>query len=531
MNTYDGNYAFQLKYGGGESNMPEVKLAKKTWLDKFLDILERACNKLPVPAIMFIYLFFIVAIISCVLGLMGVSVVNPATNEVVAVQNPISEDGLLWFLKNMVTNFTGFAPLGLVLTMTLAIGMCEESGLIVALLNDKLRNVPPKLLPFVIGFVGTVGNLASDTAMVVIPPLAAILYIGIGKHPLVGMIAGYAGAQGGFSANLMIAGTDALLQGITNNVLDGFLGEGVYHVDVTCNWFFMFASTFMCSIVIGLVCNLIVDKRFGEYDRSKALVDISVEDVTAEEKKGLGRAGLVMLIYLAIVLAQCAPVLKGVKISNLIPILFFFFVLPGLAFGFTTKKFQSTKDVNKAMTHQMQLMGSYVVFCFFCGQFNNLFNWTKLGTVFAISGANALSKAGFTGFAMIVCIILLTSFINLLVPSGSAKWAILAPVFIPMLVLLGYHPGFIQLIYRLGDSPTNAFTPLSPYIWVTLGVAQAKYDKDAKIGTLAAGLFPIAIALQIAWIIMLGLWMLADLPIGPGVGIEVPAELAALVIQ
>ena len=525
--------------------MPEVKLAKKTWLDKFLDILERACNKLPVPAIMFIYLFFIVAIISCVLGLMGVSVVNPATNEVVAVQNPISEDGLLWFLKNMVTNFTGFAPLGLVLTMTLAIGMCEESGLIVALLNDKLRNVPPKLLPFVIGFVGTIGNLASDTAMVVIPPLAAILYIGIGKHPLVGMIAGYAGAQGGFSANLMIAGTDALLQGITNNVLDGFLGEGVYHVDVTCNWFFMFVSTFMCAIVIGLVCNLIVDKRFGTYDRSKAMVDITVEDVTPEEKKGLGRAGLVMLIYLAIVLvgyffgplAKIDPdtgkraLVGSPLISNLIPILFFFFILPGLAFGFTTKKFQSTKDVNKAMTHQMQLMGSYVVFCFFCGQFNNLFNWTKLGTVFAISGADALSKAGFTGFGMIVCIILLTSFINLLVPSGSAKWAILAPVFIPMLVLLGYHPGFIQLIYRLGDSPTNAFTPLSPYIWVTLGVAQAKYDKDAQIGTLAAGLFPIGIALQIAWLIMLGIWMLIGLPIGPGVGIEVPAELAALVIQ
>ena len=151
--------------------------------------------------------------------------------------------------------------------------------------------------------------------------------------------------------------------------------------------------------------------------------------------------------------------------------------------------------------------------------------------MFAISGANALSKAGFTGFGMIVCIILLTSFINLLVPSGSAKWAILAPVFVPMLILLGYHPGFIQLIYRLGDSPTNAFTPLSPYIWVTLGVAQAKYDKDAQIGTLAAGLFPIGIALQIAWLIMLGIWMLIGLPIGPGVGIEVPAELAALVIQ
>ena len=153
---------------------------KRTWLDGFLDFLEKACNKLPVPAIMFFYLFIIIAIISAILAAMGLSAVNPATNEVVAVQNPISSEGLLWFLDNMVKNFTGFAPLGLVLTMTIAIGMCEESGLIVTLLNDKLRNIPPVILPFVIAFVGTIGNLASDTAMVVIPPIAAILYIGAG---------------------------------------------------------------------------------------------------------------------------------------------------------------------------------------------------------------------------------------------------------------------------------------------------------------------------------------------------------------
>lgn len=519
--------------------MPENTLAKKTWLDKFLDVLERACNKLPPPAIMFIYLFVIVAVISAILSLIGVSAVNPATNELVEVQNPISTAGLIWFLENMVKNFTGFAPLGLVITMTLAIGLCEESGLIVALLNDKLRNVPPIILPFVVAFVGTVGNLASDTAMVVIPPVAAILYIGAGKHPLVGMICGYAGAQAGFSANLMIAGTDSLLQGITNTVLDGFLGEGVFNVDVTCNWIFMFASTFLCAIVIGLVCNLVVDKRFGTYDPSKGEVDVKLEDVTKEEKRGLGLAGIAMLIYLVIVLAGFffgplalinettgkRELVGSPLIKNLIPILFFFFAIPGLVYGFSTKSFKNSKDVNKAMAHQMQLMGSYVAFCFFCGQFNALFNWTKLGTVFAIAGADALSNAGFTGFGMLVCVILLTGFVNLLVPSGSAKWAILAPVFVPMLMLLGYHPGFVQLLYRLGDSPTNAFTPLSPYIWVTLGVAQAKYDKDAQIGTLAAGLFPIAIVLQVAWIIFLAIWMLIGLPIGPGVGVYLPAGI------
>jgi aminobenzoyl-glutamate transport protein len=511
---------------------------KKGWFDIFLDGLEKACNKLPVPAIMFFYLFIIIAIVSAILASMGLSAVNPATNEVVAVQNPISSDGLLWFLENMVKNFTGFAPLGLVLTMTIAIGMCEESGLIVTLLNDKLRNIPPVILPFVIAFVGTIGNLASDTAMVVIPPIAAILYIGAGKHPVVGMINGYAGAQAGFSANLMIAGTDALLQGITNTNLDGFLGEGKFHVDVSCNWYFMFASTFLCALVIGTVCNLIVDKRFGTYVPGEGADVPELKDVDPKDKKALGKAGIAALIYLVIILIGYffGPLAKinedgsralvgSLLLSNLIPVLFFFFAIPGLVFGIASGRFKSSKDVNKAFSHQMSLSGSYIAFCFFCGQFNALFNWTKLGTVIAIDGASALSKAGFTGFGLIVCLIIMTGLINLLVPSGSAKWAILAPVFVPMMMLLGYHPGFTQLIYRLGDSPTNAFTPLSPYIWVTLSVAQRNYDKDLQIGTMAAGLFPIAIVLQVAWIIFLGIWMLIGIPVGPGTPILLPAGI------
>lgn len=515
---------------------PANSLAKKTWLDKLLDFLERACNKLPTPAIMFVYLFCIIAVVSCICSLLGLSAVNPATGEVVAVQNPFSTAGLTWFLQNLVKNFTGFAPLGLVITMTLAIGMCEEGGLIMTLLNDKLRNVPPVILPFVIAFVGTVGNLASDTAMVVIPPIAAILYIGAGKHPVVGMINGYAGAQAGFSANVMIAGTDALLQGITNTNLDGFLGEGKFAVDVSCNWYFMIASTFLCAIVIGFVCNLVVDKRFGEYVPADDVEVPQLAEVDPKDKKALGKAGIVALIYLAVLLVGYffGPLAKinedgsrqlvgSLLLSNLIPILFFFFAIPGIVFGFASGRFKSSKDVNKAMTHQMSNMGSYVVFCFFCGQFNGLFNWSKLGTVIAIGGANLLNSLGFTGFGMIVCVILMTGLINLFVPSGSSKWAILAPVFIPMLMLLGYHPGFIQLIYRLGDSPTNAFTPLSPYIWVTLSVAQTKYDKKLQIGTMAAGLFPIAIVLQICWIIFLAIWMLIGLPIGPGTSVYLPA--------
>ena len=195
---------------------PTTAAPKKSAVDRFLDGIERVCNKLPPPAILFCWLFVIVAVLGAIFSFTGISLINPATNEAVSAQNFFSEAGVKWLLSNLVSNFTGFAPLGLVITMTLAIGMCEESGLILAMLRSSLKNVPPLIVPYVIAFIGTVGNLASDTAMVIIPPMAAIVYMGVGKHPVVGMICGYAGAQAGFSANLMIAGTDSLLQGLTN---------------------------------------------------------------------------------------------------------------------------------------------------------------------------------------------------------------------------------------------------------------------------------------------------------------------------
>ena len=200
----------------------------------------------------------------------------------------------------------------------------------------------------------------------------------------------------------------------------------------------------------------------------------------------------------------------------------FLFSIAGVVYGYSVGKFTKIKDVNAAMVKQMSGMGAYVVFCFFCGQFQGLFNWTKLGTLLAISGANFLKGIGFTGLPMCIAFILVTALINIFVSSGSAKWAILAPIFVPMFMLMGYHPGFAQLLYRLGDSPGNCFTPMSPYIWMILSVAQEKYMPDCAIGTLIANMIPIAIVLQFAWILMLIVWVMLGLPIGPGVGFHLP---------
>ncbi len=504
---------------------------KKSAMDSFLNVIEKVCNKLPSPAFIFIFLFAFVGVLSFIVSLTGASVVNPSNNEVVQAQNFLSVEGLHWFLNNMVKNFTGFAPLGLVLTMTLGIGLCEESGLVMSLLKGALADVPPAVVPYLIAFIGTIGNIASDTANVIVPPVAGILFLAAGKNPVVGMICGYAGANAGFTANLMIAGTDSLLQGITNTAILSLIPDGSYAVDVTCNWFFMIASTFFCTIVIGGVTQFIVEPRFGKYTGGN---DEKIEKLSAAESKGLRTAGICVLIYIVALLAlfftgplaaEGGKFIGSPFLSGLIPILFLLFVLAAVAYGFGAGTFKGTNDISKAMNKQMAGMGSFVCFAFFAGQFQALFNWTKLGTMLAVVGADALESLGFVGIPLFVMFILLTTFINLFMSSGSAKWAILAPIFVPMFMLLGYHPGFTQLLYRLGDSPTNAITPVSPYIWMVLEVARTKYDKDLQLGTMVSGLIPIALILEALWIVFMIIWYIAGLPIGPGVGSVLPAGI------
>ena len=511
--------------------MSENTTAKKTGVDKLIDGIEKVCNKLPPPAILFCWLFLITAIIGCIFSVMGVALTNPASGEVVTSANLFSKDGVDWILGNMVKNFTGFAPLGLVITMTLGIGLCEESGMLISMLNSSLKNVPAAMIPYVIAFVGTVGNIASDTAMVVIPPMAAIVYMGVGKHPVVGMMVGYAGAQAGFTANLMVAGTDTLLQGLTNDAIKAFIPDTTFQVDPTCNWFFMIASTFLCSIVIGFVCTKVVEPRFGKYEGN---TDEKIEKLTSEESKGLRAAAITAIVYIILLVigfftgplaAENGAFVGSPLLKGLIPILFVFFSVCAIAYGFASGKFKKSGDISKAMNKQMAAMGSYVSFCFFCGQFQGLFNWTKLGTLLAIGGADLIQSAGFTGIPLFICFIFVVTCVNISMSSGSAKWAIFAPIFVPMFMLLGYHPGFTQLLYRLGDSPTNAVTPMSAYIWMILATAQTKYMKDIKIGTLISNLLPIAVILEVIWVIFFIIWYLIGLPIGPGVGSALPVGI------
>lgn len=507
---------------------------KESRFESILLKIEKFCDKLPQPAILFLWLFVVTAVLSFIFSLFHVSVINPAFKEEIYVRNFFSKEGLYWFLANMISNFTSFPPLGLVLIMTVAVGFCEESGLIETILSVRTKHILPVLLPYIVAFIGIMGNVASDTACIIIPPLAGLIFYSAGLHPVAGVICGYASCQSGFSANLLVSGTDALLQGISQGAVNDFLGEGVLTVDITCNWYFLAASTVLCTLVIGFLCNHLVNKRFGKYIIPEGLELSKEKEVTDKEKKALVWSGISMLVFLVVIVCMTVWGPLGIVVGeeesgtrafigsyllkNLITILVFFFSVPGIVYGFAAKTFETFEDVYKAMVKVMGRMSGYLVFCFFAAQFQRLFSWTNLDSLLAINGANLLNSTGFTGYGMIISFICFSAFINIFICSASAKWAIFAPVFIPMMMLAGkYHPAMTQLFYRIGDSSTNSFTPVMPYLWVALKSAQDMFDPRLKVGTLVSNLFPIGIIMLIIWSIFLVIWMMLGLPIGPGV--------------
>ena len=499
--------------------------------DRILKVIENGCNKLPTPFTMFIELFLITAILSAICFHFNVKVINPANQEEIVVNNFLSRNGLTWLLEEMTTNFSHFASLGLVLCMTLGISLCEQVGLIESILKSSVNNIPKLLIPYVIAFLGTCGNIASDTCMVIIPPLSAVIFLGVGRNPVAGLMCGWLASNCGYSANLMVSGTDSLLAGITNTSIKILLGnDTTFAIDSASNWYFMFASTFLITLLIGWCTNHLLEPRVGEYHGEKSVsLDKPLTDL---QRKGLKNARVTLFAYIIILLIGIVSgVLKNPEtnsligspfLKGLIPIILFMFILCGCSYGFTTGYLKTEKDVSKCFTKAMSSMGSFIAFCFAAGQFTALFNWTNLGTVLAIKGADFLTETNFNGPPLFVAIILIIVIVNLFMGSASAKWTVFGPVLVPMLMLLDYHPAWTQLLYRIGDSPSNALSPLSPFLFMCLSVVNEKYDKDMKLGSFLAPCIPTVVLVQIVWIIFTLLWYWLNLPLGPGCSIHMP---------
>ena len=494
----------------------------------FFGMIERVGNRLPHPVVLFILLAVGLIVLSEIIARFGVTVdYTDATGESVVVEavSLMTGDGLAYIFNSAVTNFTGFAPLGTVLVAMLGVGVAEWTGLIGTTLKRLLQNVPTSLLTAAVLFAGIVSNIASDAGYVVVIPLGAIVFAAAGRHPIAGLAAAFAGVSGGFSANLMFGPTDALLAGITNEALTS-AGYN-YEVAVTANWYFLIVSTFVLTAVGAYVTEKIVEPRLGEYTGDYQPDD---EPVTDDEKRGMRNALIALVLFLAVMaflmIPENAPLralnedtgqmtLDNFLANGLLFMIFLLFAIPGYFYGKTTGKIKNSHDLVTGMTEAMRSMGGYLVLAFFAAQFINYFSYTNLGTILAVSGARVLEGIGFVGLPLILGFVLVTAFINLFIGSASAKWAIMAPIFVPMMLELNIAPEMTQMAYRIADSSTNIISPLMSYFAMIIVFAQ-RYDKKSGIGTLVSTMLSYSIAFLIVWALLLVVWYYLGLPLGPG---------------
>jgi len=506
-------------------------MSKKGLFTRFLDWTERTGNRLPEPITLFAILAGLVLVISAIAGTAGLSAVHPGTGKELQAINLLSPNGIRDIFTKAVSNFTGFAPLGTVLVAMLGVGIAEKAGFFNALLRKLVLGAPARLITAVVVFAGVMSNIATDAGYVVLIPLGGVIFWAFKRHPLAGIAAAFAGVSGGFSANLLITTLDPLLAGLTEQAAK--LADPNYTVHPAVNYYFMIASTFVITIVGTWITEKVVEPRLGRFEgESEEFSD----KVSAEESKGLRSAfwafvvTALFFVYLAFLPADSLPlagVLRNPETGKIIPspfinglvfVIAILFLIPSIAYGRGAGTIKSQRDVSNYMSQSMASMGSYIVLAFFAAQFIAYFNWSNLGLILAIKGADTLKASGFTGIPLMIAFIIVAAFINLFIGSSSAKWGIMAPVFVPMLFFLGYSPEFTQLAYRIGDSVTNIITPLMVYFPVIIAFAQ-KYDRNMGIGTLISIMLPYSIAFGLFWTLLFIVWTLLGLPIGPGANI------------
>ena len=502
---------------------------KKSGVDKFLSVVERIGNALPHPATLFAGFALLVVLLSWVASQFDMAVVHPGTGETVTPVNLLSTEGLHMILTKMVTNFTGFAPLGTVLVSLLGIGIAEGTGLIGAVLRLVVLSSPKRLLTFVIVFAGVLSNTASEVGYVLLVPLAAVIFLAAGRHPLAGLAAAFAGVSGGYSANLLLGTVDPLLAGLSTEAAK--IIDPAYAVNPAANYYFMFVSTFVIAALGTWVTEKVVIPRLGEYEGDEK--PQSIDRLNAQEKRGLLYATIAILLMVAFILGGLLPengylrdpetgeILHSPFMSGIVAFIFLLAGIAGIAYGVGARTIKNDSDVMRGMAKSMETLGSYIVLVFFAAQFVAYFNWTNLGLILAINGADALKTMGLSGIPLMIMFILVAATINMVMGSASAKWAIMAPVFIPMFMLLGYTPEFTQVAYRIGDSVTNIISPMMSYFALIVAFIQ-RYDKKAGIGTVISTMLPYSVAFLIGWILLFIVWILADLPIGPGANLYMP---------
>lgn len=507
------------------------------WFARFLSFIEWLGNLLPHPVTLFAIFAGSIVLISGLAGWLELAVEDPrpvgargrSDDGMIRAISLMNAEGIRRIVEELVTNFTSFVPLGTVLVALLGVGVAEHSGLLSAAIRGIVLKAPRHLITTAVVFAGVLSNTASEMGYVVLVPLAGVIFLALGRHPLAGMAAAFAGVSGGYSANLLIGTVDPLLAGITEEAAR--LIDPDYTVHAAVNWYFMIGSTFFITLVGTWVTNRIVEPRLGDYDDANADPSVhddqALEPLSVAEKRGLAWAGVATLAFTLVlgllVVPEGAPLrnpqtgemLNSPFLRGIVTFIFVFFLIPGVVYGRATGTIRNDRDVVEGMANAMSTLGLYIVLVFFAAQFVAFFGWTNLGAILAVTGSELLQTLGLTGPVVFLFFIFMCCFVNLMLGSASAQWAVTAPIFVPMLMLIGYSPEVIQAAYRIGDSTTNIITPMMSYFGLILAFA-AKYDRKMGIGTIIATMLPYSLLFLIGWIVLFYIWVFVlGLPVGP----------------
>lgn len=491
-------------------------------LQTVLARVERAGNALPHPAILFLILSGVVILLSGLVKGLDISALHPVTKEPIVATNLLSLGGLHFLLTDLVKNFTGFAPLGSVLVAMLGFAIAEKSGLLATLLRWIVMKAGKKLLIPAVLMAGIVSHTAADIGYVLLIPLSALSFYAAGMHPLAGLAIGFAGVSGGFAANFLLGAIDPLLAGLTQE--GARILDANYTVSPVSNYYFFAASSVLVVGVGTLIANRITIPYLGKY---KGEAPPPAQPLTAEEKRGLKAAGLTAAALLVLLALGLIPengflrdpatggVINSPAMKGIVAIIFLFGSLTGIAYGFAAKTMRGSNQIVGALQDSMVTMAPYLVLVFFAAQFIALFAASNVGLILAVHGSDALKALNVGPIPLMIGFILFTCVLDLFVGSATAKWAMMAPVFVPMFMLLGVSPELSMASYRVADSVVNIISPLMPYFPLVLAFAN-KYDEDAKIGTVLALMLPYSLAFLLSWSVMLFVWMGLNLPLGPG---------------
>jgi aminobenzoyl-glutamate transport protein len=508
-------------------------IAEKEKPSGFLAMVERAGNMVPHPAIIFFILIGIVIVFSVIFGLLGTSVTYKAYDEAAgvavtqttAVRNLLAPDGIRFMLTSPVTNFLGFTGVGVILVAMIGVGLAEESGLISTLVRKLVAIAPRSIFTFMIVMIGVLSSIAADAGYLVLVPLAAAAFHSMGRHPLAGLAAGFSGVASVFLVNVFVTPTDALLVEVTNDAIK--MVNPAAQITVVGNLYFMIASSILMGIICTVLTERFVEPRLGAYTGG-----VPVEATTGlsgSEQMGLKYAGRALLGFVVVIALLTAPPLPwgilrnqvtgGIMsgspfMSGLIILISLLFLVVGYAYGKGAGTIANVTAAIGLIVKTWSNLAGMIFLLFVIANFIAFFNYTNLATVLAVNLADFLQNVPIGAAGYIVIFVIVVAIIDIVLAGALGKWAILAPVFIPVFMRLGGDPNLVLAAYRIGDSPVNAITPLNVYLAVMVGFAQ-KYQKDAGIGTIVALMLPYTVILLIIWTLMLVIWNAFGIPLGP----------------